>query len=72
MPKRGSSTSGTVAAIPRKKQKNTEPIAQNDSDEPDENIPMEQPYSSQALKRVPEVTLCLIATDQCIAFFLAP
>ncbi|CAF4796519.1 unnamed protein product, partial [Rotaria sp. Silwood2] len=48
MPKRGSSTSGAVAAVPRKKQKNVELKNGHNDEEQDENLPPEHStYSSQ-------------------------
>lgn len=57
MPKRGSSTSGTVAVVPNKRQKSTQQTYshENHDEEDSENIPMTQNYQSQALKRIPEV-----------------
>ncbi|CAF4246586.1 unnamed protein product [Rotaria socialis] len=40
MPKRGSTTSGTVASVPRKKQKSVEPTYSQNTDEQDENTPL--------------------------------
>ncbi|CAF1392722.1 unnamed protein product [Adineta steineri] len=56
MPKRGSSTSGTVAAVPRKKQKNTQSTNGHDTDEQDENIPPNSNFeSSQLFKETPDL-----------------
>ncbi len=58
MPKRGSSTSATIAAIPRKKQKNIEPTNGHDDEEQDENIsPNHSIYSSQLFKKSLNVNL---------------
>ncbi len=56
MPKRGSSTSAIMAAIPRKKQKNIETTNGHDQEEQDENISLNQnTYSSQLFKTSPDV-----------------
>ena len=55
MPKRGSSTSGTVAVIPHKRQKNIAHTQENYAEEHNENIPLSQNYLSQGLKRISEV-----------------
>jgi hypothetical protein len=56
MPKRGSSTSAIMAAVPRKKQKNIEPTNGHDEEEQDENISSNQSiYSSQLFKKSPDV-----------------
>ena len=60
MPKRGSFSSGTVAAVPRKKQKSFTPNGDDQGyDEADENTPMTQSqnYTSQALRTNPEVKI---------------
>ena len=60
MPKRGSTTSGTVAPVPRKKLKNTEPTNGHDDEEQDENIPIEQSsYSTQLFKKSPDVNISI-------------
>lgn len=56
MPKRGSFSSGTAAVVPRKKQKSIEPSDDQGYEEPNENIPMSQSYSSQSLRKNPEVS----------------
>lgn len=58
MPKRGSSTSGTTAAVPRKKLKNTQSTNGHDNEEQDENTPLSHStYSSQIFKKGPDVNL---------------
>jgi hypothetical protein len=57
MPKRGSSTSGTVSVVPRKKQKNDETNNDADPVEHDENTPMNGSYSSQLFTKTPEVAI---------------
>jgi hypothetical protein len=60
MPKRGSSTSAIMAAVPRKKQKNIEPTNGHDEEEQDENISSNQSiYSSQLFKKSPDVKYTL-------------
>jgi len=56
MPKRGSSTSVTIATAPRKKQKNIESTNGHNEEEQDENIPLNySSYSSQLLKKSPDL-----------------
>ncbi|CAF3385119.1 unnamed protein product [Rotaria sp. Silwood1] len=56
MPKRGSSTSGTVAVVPRKKQKNIELMNGHNDEEQDENMPPDHStYSSQFFKQNPDL-----------------
>ncbi len=58
MPKRGSSTSAIVAAVPRKKHKNIEPTNGHDDEEQDENVPLNHSsYSSQLFKKSPDVNI---------------
>ncbi len=60
MPKRGSSTSAPIAAVPRKKQKNIEPTNGHDDEEQehDENLaPNHSSYSSQLFKKSLNVNL---------------
>ena len=58
MPKRGSSTSGTIAVIPRKKQKNIESTNGHDHEEQDENTPLNHSsYSSQLFLKKIIITL---------------
>ncbi|UJR35462.1 hypothetical protein I4U23_028218 [Adineta vaga] len=54
MPKRGSSTSGTSTAVPRKKQKNSQATHDQHNEEQDENTPLDHStYSTQLFKSVP-------------------
>ena len=71
MPKRGSSTSGTIAAVPRKKQKNIEPTNGHDDEEQNENIPMSQSsYSSQLFKKSPDVNIFLVSNHKLIIVYI--
>jgi hypothetical protein len=73
MPKRGASTSGSIAAVPRKKQKNIEPTNSHDDDEEqDENIPMERSsYSTQLFRKTPDVNIFLVSQHKLIIFYIS-
>jgi hypothetical protein len=57
MPKRGSSTSGTVAAVPRKKSRKVESTNGHDDEEQNENISIDHSYSTQSFKKSPDVNI---------------
>ena len=61
MPKRGSSTSGSIATVPRKRSKKIEATnGHDDEEEQDENVPLNQSsYSSQLFKKTPDVNIFL-------------
>jgi hypothetical protein len=61
MPKRGSSTSGTIATVPHKKPKNIESTNGHHDEEQDENTPLNSScYSSQLSKRSPDVNIIIL------------
>jgi hypothetical protein len=65
MPKRGSSTSATIAVVPRKKHKNIESTNGHDDEEQDENVSLNHSsYSSQLFKRSPDVNLFFLLNNK--------
>lgn len=70
MPKRGSSISGLIAPVPRKKQKNNDSTNGHDDEEQDENIPTDYgSYSSQLFKKCPDVNIFLVSYNKLNIFF---
>jgi hypothetical protein len=70
MPKRGSSTSISSTAVPRKKQKSTQSTNGHNDEEQDENTPLNHStYSSQLFKKSPDVNLNLVLNYRQILFF---